>query len=59
MYKSCSYTKQEILKVIAEHASQTLTSENPGVIRAQENEDGSVEVFFIEHEQDNSQQADN
>lgn len=44
---SCNYTKQEILVLIAEHAGNTLNTNNTGVIRAKFLDDGSVEVLFI------------
>ena len=44
---SCSYTKQEVLTLIAEHAGHTLKANNAGVIRAKFLDDGSVEVIFL------------
>jgi len=49
MYLLCDYSKEEVLTVVAEHASQTLPDGKSGVLRARFKEDGSVEVFFIEN----------
>lgn len=47
-YLLCEYTKEEVLKIIAEHAGSNLPKDSPnGVIRARLKEDGQVEVFFL------------
>ena len=48
MFLLCDYSKEEVLTVVAEHASQTLPEGKDGVLRARFKEDGRVEVFFIE-----------
>lgn len=48
MYLLCDYSKEEVLTVVAEHASQTLPGGKDGVLRARFKKDGCVEVFFIE-----------
>ena len=43
----CDYSKEEVLKVIAEHAGENLPENSEGVLRARFKKDGSVEVFFL------------
>ena len=43
----CTYKKDEILKVIAEHAGSFLKNESNGVLRAIFKDDGTIEVLFI------------
>lgn len=50
MFLLCDYSKEEVLTVVAEHASQTLPDGKNGVLRARFKEDGCIEVFFIEKE---------
>ena len=51
MHLVCDYTKEEMLTIIAEHASKSLPKKD-GILRARLKEDGSVEVHFIETEED-------
>jgi hypothetical protein len=43
----CEYNKEEILKVVAEHAGRTLPEDSDGVLRAIQKDDGNIEVFFL------------
>jgi hypothetical protein len=42
-----TYTKKEVLTVVAEHAGRDLPTDSKGVLTARALEDGSVEVFFV------------
>jgi hypothetical protein len=46
----CNYSKEEMLKVVAEHASKTLPKDKKGILRAIPLDDGGVEVLFINNE---------
>lgn len=47
-YLLCEYPKEEVLKIIAEHAGNNLPEDSPnGVLRARFKKDGQVEVFFL------------
>jgi len=50
----CSYTRQEVLTVVAEHAGKTLPPNKEGVLCAKFLEDGSIEVFFTENKEGNT-----
>jgi predicted nucleotide-binding protein len=45
-----TYSKKEVLMVVAEHAGSNLPSDSKGVLTAKFLKDGSVEVFFIKEE---------
>jgi hypothetical protein len=45
----CSYTKDEVLEIIAKHASQTLPKKD-GIMKVRIMEDDSIEIEFIEDE---------
>lgn len=54
--KVCSYSKEDVLKIVAEHAGNNLPEDTPpGILRAGLKEDGSVEVFFLPEEKDSIQ----
>lgn len=51
MYLVSKYSKEEVLKIVAAHAGKSLPKEvKSGVIRASEDDDGNVDVFFIEEQ---------
>jgi len=43
------FTKEEVLRIIAEHASRSLPPETDGMLESRETEDG-IEVYFIKSE---------
>jgi hypothetical protein len=48
--KTCTYTKEEVLQIIAEHAGSSLPEDSDGVLKAYFDDNGGVEVIFIEEQ---------
>ena len=44
------FTKQEVLKILAEHASRSLPDESKGFLEADYSEEG-IEVYFVEEKE--------